>query len=230
MTLPLMNVSFEKKEPDKFTVSPPVDGKPRSLRKKTEIRKQEIVSIAWELVSKQGAGAVTIKNIASKAGISEAAVYRHFKDKSSILTALVDSFEEYLLGSIDHPLKNYKNPLVKLREIMRAHLDITEQKQRIMFALTAESLHFNDDHMRKKILGVIEKYKSRIKGILQEAKDAGLVRKDINLDGVSLIFFGMIEAAVIQYALSNYTVKPTTKFNTTWKIFLNGIYATQPDL
>ena len=199
-------------------------------RKATEFRQKEIVDIAWELVTKQGAGAVTIKNIAQRAEISEAAIYRHFKDKHAILTALADNFEQHIMASFEMPLKTHDNPLRKLKAIMKAQLIFTEKQQRMMFAITAESLHFNDDELRKKILGIIENYKQRIKSILKDARTQGLIRKDVNLDSVSFVFFGLIEAAVIQYALTNYTVPPISKFNTLWQVFLNGIYEAQPDI
>jgi len=202
----------------------------KKQRKSTEIRKQEIVDISWDLLTQHGAAYVTIKNISQKAQISEAAIYRHYKDKHSILMALVENFESHVMDNIDNPARVYKNPLLKLKEIMKNHLILTETRQRIMFAITAESIHFNDDELRRKILSVIENYKERIKDILKQARKQGLVRKNVNLDSVSFVFFGLIEAAVIQYALTNYTVPPIGKFNTLWQVFLNGIYEAQPDI
>lgn len=202
----------------------------KKQRKSTEIRKQEIVDIAWDLVTQHGAGSLTIKNIAKKAEISEAAIYRHYEDKHAILMALADNFEKHIMENLDHPIKVQTNPLLKLKEIMKSYLIFTEKKQRIMFAITAESIHFNDDELRRKILGVIENYNKRIKGILKDAQRQGLVRKNVNLDSVSFIFFGLIEAAVIRYALTNYTVPPIEKFNTLWQVFLNGIYEAQPEI
>ena len=63
----------------------------------------------------------------------------------------------------------------------------------------------------------------KIKEILYEAKKEGLLSEDINLDAVSLTFFGLIQAAIVQFALTNYTVPPITKFQTFWNVFLRGI-------
>ena len=106
---------------------------------------------------------------------------------------------------------------------MKTHMVFTEEKKGLLFAITAESIHFNDDVLRRRILEVIEEYKTRIKMILQEAKKQGLLHENINLDSVSLTFFGLIQAAIVQYALTNYTVPPIKKFNPLWNIFLKGI-------
>ena len=192
-------------------------------KKSSQVRKKEIIDTARELVIHEGVQGVTIKNISKKNKISEPAIYRHFKNKRAILVALIDNFETNLTEAIDKPIKYHKNPLDRLREIMKAHMIFTEEKKGTLFAITAESIHFNDDFLRRKILGVIDRYKIRIKEIILEAKKEGLVREDINLDSVSLTFFGLIQAAIIQFALTNYTIPPITKFQTLWNVFIRGI-------
>ena len=186
-------------------------------------RKKEIIDAARDLIIREGVQGDTIKNISKKNKISEPAVYRHFKNKRSILVALIDNFEQNLIEATDKPIKHHRNPLDRLREIMKDHMIFTEEKKGTLFAITAESIHFNDDFFLRKILGVIDRYKIRIKEILLEAKREGLIREDINLDAVSLTFFGLIQAAITQFALTNYTVPPITKFQTLWNVFIRGI-------
>lgn len=192
-------------------------------RKSSQQRKKDIIDAARELIIREGVQGVTIKNISKKNRISEPAVYRHFKNKREILVGLIENFESNLMTAIDEPIRYHKNPLDRLREIMKTHLIFTEKKRGGLFAITAESIHFNDDFLRRKILGVMEKYKIKIKDILNEAKREGLVREEINLDAVSLAFFGLIQTAIIQFALTNYTVPPVTKFETLWNVFIRGI-------
>jgi AcrR family transcriptional regulator len=192
-------------------------------RKPSEKRKAEIVDASMELLMEEGMQSLTIKNISARNNISEAAIYRHFPDKHSILMAMVDVFEQNLMHAINSPLKNHKNPLKRLQEIMKSHMIFTEKTKGVLFSITGEAVHCNDDQLRRKILEVIDTYKSEIKKILQEAKAKGLIRNDINLDVASLSFFGLIQTAIIKYALTNYKVPPISKFNNTWKLFLNGI-------
>lgn len=192
-------------------------------RKNSLERKKEIIDSAGDLIIHEGVQGVTIKNISKRNRISEPAIYRHFKNKREILVELINTFENSLMEAIDKPIRHHKNPLDRLREIMKTHMIFTEERKGVLFAVTAESIHFNDDYLRRKILGVIERYKTKIKGILLEAKKEGMLREDINLDSVSLTFFGLIQAAIVQFALTNYTVPPITKFHTLWNIFLRGI-------
>jgi len=192
-------------------------------RKNSVERRKEIIDAARQLIMREGVQGVTIKNISRKNRISEPAIYRHFENKRAILVGVIENFEGNLMAAIEKPIQRHGNPLDRLREIMRTHLIFTEKKRGMLFAITAESIHFNDDFLRRRILQVIEKYKGRIKNILNEAKREGFLREDINLDVAALAFFGLIQTAIIQFALTNYTVPPITKFQTLWNVFIKGI-------
>ena len=43
------------------------------------VRQEEIILKSMEIIAREGIAALTIKNISGKVGVSEAALYRHFK-------------------------------------------------------------------------------------------------------------------------------------------------------
>jgi len=193
-------------------------------RKTSSQRRVEIINSAAELLISKGLHNLTIKNIAQKNEISESAIYRHFKDKQAILIGLIDQFEYNLLLAIDQTIKyNNKNPIEKLREIMKTHIVFAQEKKSLLFAITSTAIHLRDDFLRKKILSATDKYKAKIKKILMQAKKQDFLRNDINLDTAGFAFFGLIRSASAHFALTNYTNPPIHKFNTLWNIYLHGI-------
>lgn len=54
-------------------------------------RRAQIVEEATELFSRKGFGKVSIKEIAEACSVSDAALYRHFKSKDAIYSAVLDS-------------------------------------------------------------------------------------------------------------------------------------------
>jgi AcrR family transcriptional regulator len=55
-----------------------------------EDRRQQIVDIASELFSQRGFNGATTKEIADRAGISQAIIFRHFPSKEAIYSAILD--------------------------------------------------------------------------------------------------------------------------------------------
>ncbi|HMM59897.1 MAG TPA: helix-turn-helix domain-containing protein, partial [Candidatus Rifleibacterium sp.] len=60
-------------------------------RKTGEARQAEIIAVTRDLIFNEGFSNFTVRTVASRIGISEAAIYRHFKSKEDLLLGLLDS-------------------------------------------------------------------------------------------------------------------------------------------
>ncbi|MBU1355627.1 MAG: TetR/AcrR family transcriptional regulator [Candidatus Edwardsbacteria bacterium] len=192
-------------------------------RKPTETRRKEIVATAQKFMIERGVYAITIKNIAYLNGISEAAVYRHFKSKRDILGAIIDDVEIKMMETFDQAVVRDSDPIKKLKDIMRSHLIFTEKRKGGLFVITSECIHLNDDFLRKKILKVIDNYTSRIGGLLNEARSRGLACPEMGIKEASLMYYGLIQTAATDFTLRSYDVPPISKFEHLWRFFCNGI-------
>ena len=74
-------------------------------RKETSIRQKEIAAAARKLIVKYGSENVTIKKMALEIGVSEAAIYRHFKSKRDILSFLIKDIGQTLFDDIEQKLR-----------------------------------------------------------------------------------------------------------------------------
>jgi AcrR family transcriptional regulator len=52
--------------------------------------RRALIDTALDIVAKQGPGAVSLRGLAQRLGVSHAAPYRHFRDKESLLAALAE--------------------------------------------------------------------------------------------------------------------------------------------
>ena len=63
---------------------------PKKKRMKADERRQEIIRAAVEVFARNGFGGSTTREIAENAGISEAMIYSHFRNKQDLYTAIID--------------------------------------------------------------------------------------------------------------------------------------------
>lgn len=183
----------------------------------------EIVASAQSFMMDHGIQHITIKALADLNHISEAAIYRHFKNKHDILAAVVDDIEEKLLRVMDREVAGQDSPFEKLKHVMKAHLLFTERRKGGLFVITAECVHSEDRLLRKHILKLIDKYNLRIRQILGQAQKQEMLSPGLNLRYAGILFYGLIQSAAIDFALNDYTQKPITRFATMWNIYLKGI-------
>src|SRR5689334_5356495 len=62
----------------------------RKIREITKIRRQDILTAAERLFSQKGFNGTTTKELAAKAGVHEAILFRHFKNKRDLYRATID--------------------------------------------------------------------------------------------------------------------------------------------
>ncbi len=67
-------------------------------RLRSDERRRQIAEAALLILASQGAHRLTAMEIGHAIGVSDAAVFRHFRDKDAIVAAAIDRFEELLAG------------------------------------------------------------------------------------------------------------------------------------
>lgn len=72
----------------------PRRGQPRGSYAKTEARRQEILTAAFEVFSTSGYRAGSLKDVADKVGLSQAGLLHHFPSKEALLEALLTLRDE----------------------------------------------------------------------------------------------------------------------------------------
>jgi len=192
-------------------------------RKSTTIRKKQIMDAARKLIVRSGSEHVTVRNMAKEVGITEAAIYRHFKSKREILSFLADSVADGLLHDIDMARNVGFTSLEIIDEILRTHLSGIEQKRGMSFLVLAEVISFGDKSLNKKVSDNIRIYVDRLKILLSDGVQAKLIGKDIDLEAAALLLFGMIQGLVYMWALSGYKFDLTEKYSDLWKVYKKSL-------
>jgi AcrR family transcriptional regulator len=189
----------------------------------TQVRQKQIVEAARKVIIKYGSEHVTVKKIAKEVGISETAVYRHFKSKKQILSLLAERLEDNLATDVNQVITGEKKPLEVLENALKNHLSAVEQRRGVSFQVIAEIISLGDRKLNAKIYGVIDRYQKAIRQLLAEGVRSGEVREDIDLDAAATALFGMVQGLVNIWALNNYGFDPQEKYSTIWGIFREAV-------
>jgi len=104
--------------------------------------RQRLLDRGREHYLEVGAAGFSLREVARRAGVSAAAVYRHFDDKNALLAALCSegfrTFHGYLMGALKE-----KTPRARLRAAGRAYLAFgleNAQHYRVIFMSPADVL------------------------------------------------------------------------------------------
>jgi AcrR family transcriptional regulator len=192
-------------------------------REKTQVRKRQIVLAARKLIVKYGSEHVTVRRMAKETGVSEGAIYRHFKSKSDILSFLIDDIEETLIGDIENKFNGKLGSLETLENIIIDHVSSIEQRKGVSFQVIAEIVSLGDKKLNKKIYLVINRYIDLIRTILKAGVEEGVIQTDTDLDSAALMFFSLTQGLVNIWALSQYSFSLQEGYRPLWRIFRKSI-------
>lgn len=193
------------------------------VRKETSIRQKEIAMAARKLIVEHGSENVTIRRMSQEIGVTEGAIYRHFKSKRDILSFLINDIEETLIGDLEKNYSGEIDSLNTLTKVITGHMSSIEQRKGVTFQVIAEIISFGDEELNEKAYAVINRYIMRIKMILSEGVKNGIISPDINIDAIAKLFFGMTQGMVNMWALSKYRFSLEDEFKPLRDIFLTTI-------
>lgn len=116
-----------------------------------------------------------MRDLAAGIGLTQAAIYYHFKNKDEILFALVDAFTQLLHDRLERALHETGDPVEDLRRAVRAHILLSRthfretklvvEDKKLLGATYAELV-------REREMRIYSLYRERI----EELKAAGLCR------------------------------------------------------
>ena len=111
--------------------------------------REQLLSATAELVAERGFAAVGIADIGAAAGVSGAAIYRHFASKQDLLIALLDRVVEGLRDGARDAVGNARSPDEALDALIVAHVDFALRDRSIIAVYDQEAHTLPDDDRRR---------------------------------------------------------------------------------
>jgi AcrR family transcriptional regulator len=202
--------------------------KPKRKRMKADERRQEIIRAAMEVFARNGFGGSTTREIAENAGISEAMIYSHFRNKEDLYTAIID---EKLQESepLYYPLDAIRNrddqrvfTTIVSNYLNRHGEDTTFLRLLLFSALEGHEL------ASMFVAGPVRKFFEFLADYIRERIDEGAF-KPVNPEITSRCLLGMVHYFVLlREILADDTlnpIDPTAAIETIVNIFCEGILA-----
>jgi AcrR family transcriptional regulator len=174
---------------------------------KSDDTKREIMKSAVAIFAKKGYAASTTREIADSAGVSEAALFKYYKNKKGLLHETVLTFIEQMgldpvFEGIDDIVKMNKELTTEelFIKLFSDRIYMIERNFQIFKILFIEIQYHEDvrDIFMEKIMGKILHYTQAISLILEERED---VRSDLDYFTIIRSFLGGVFLTVMQKKL-----------------------------
>ena len=184
---------------------------------RSEVRREQVVQAALRIVGKKGVGGLTTSAIARAVGVSEANLYRHFKNKEEILFETGKGIGEAIRRNLEAVLVTPVRPVLKLKRAFLLHLGFIEKNEGIPRLGFSEEMHINNKRLKKEFLKNIELYATGLEGLIRDGQRLGAVRRDLDCRALAAMLIGMVQVLVMRWSLSSYSFSLKNEGAKLWK-------------
>ncbi len=165
-------------------------------------RQLEIIQAATKLVGNKGIQNLTTKNLATEMGFSEAALYRHFKNKNVIISSILEYYKDDFKGVMMNILQTENLGIEKLEHIIEFLFSHFVKNPAIIMIIFAETSFQNEKMLSEQVLSILNQKKIVFEQVILKGQEDGSIRKDINKEQLSTIFMGSMRFTVLRWRLS----------------------------
>jgi AcrR family transcriptional regulator len=171
--------------------------------KEISYRQQQIVEAALAIISDRGLEALTIKGIAARVGFSDAAVYRHFRNKAQILSTIIDLFARDSARLLQEIHGCTCPELEKIRLFFLDRCRVFSADRVLATVMFAENLFQNDPLLAAKVQQVLHGHRRLLLETLRGAQRKKTIRA-LPAGHLFTLVMGSLRLLVLQWRIGGY--------------------------
>ena len=174
----------------------------------TETRQEQIKKAVLEIISTEGIGKLSTRNLASKIGVTEGALFRHFSSKKEIMLAILNDVKNELLTEQEKiTYSSSLNAEEKLFKFLCTHITYLIENKGITILLFSEAAHMNDSQLKKGLREILLSQKEYVSRIIKQGINEGVWDKSLNVENVATLYMGIPISLNIEMILEPGAVK-----------------------
>ena len=165
-------------------------------------RKAEILDTALALAFEGGPNRVTTVAIAQRLGLTQPAIYRHFRSKADLWHAITDHLGSAVAGNIADATQGEGSPLDRLRALVLGHLELVRRTPALPEIMLARDPGSSDAVVRVAMQARMADFQRTLTGLVGAAQAEGQLRADIAAPDIATLIMGVLQSLVLRLLLS----------------------------
>lgn len=186
------------------------------MGKPQEQRRKEIVQATMELTAERGIKSVSTQAIADKVGIAQPTVFRHFKTRDDIFAAVIGWIAENLSKAILSGTNPEDTPDEQLRKLLQSQLSFINKHRAVPKILFSDLLHLESPKLKALLQELMNGYINRVTQLLEQGKENGLFRKELDADQTARYIAALIQGLLIRWSVYEFNFSLEKEAQSIW--------------
>ncbi|MDF2539479.1 MAG: transcriptional regulator TetR family [Herbinix sp.] len=176
-------------------------------------RKDRLIITTIDIIDQLGIQNLSTREIARREGISEATLFRHFKSKNDLLSAVLDyfsHFDEELFQSAK--LKQLK-PIDSIIYMITFYSEYCENYPGMTSIMQLNDVLRWESNLTDKVKSILEYRDNLVKQLIEEAQTSGDINSDLDSGNIAHIINGAFRELCLKWRVNdrNFSLKIKTQ-------------------
>lgn len=175
---------------------------PRVSQAHLDARRQQILDAARRCFVRNGFHATSMQDVLSEANLSAGAVYRYFRSKDDIVSAIATGALHEIARALEPGDDGAAPPLEEVVGRMLAaveNLGATQDVPKLAIQIWSEAVR--SPAIRERVREALDRVRATVAQQVQRYQDQGLMTRDVPAAHVARVLVAMTAGFMVQYAL-----------------------------
>jgi TetR/AcrR family transcriptional regulator len=179
-------------------------------------RKLEILQTIATMLEQPKGEKITTAILASKIGISEAALYRHFASKAQMFEGLIEFIEQTVFGLINKISAEEASGIKQVENILTLLLRFAQTNRGMTRVLIGDALVNEDARLQLRINQLLDRVETTLKQALRIAISQGELADNTDVSAQANLLLCFVIGRWVQFGKSGYTREPMAHWVAQW--------------
>ena len=188
-------------------------------------RKNQILQTLAQMLEGPAAERITTAALAARIGVSEAALYRHFKGKADMFAGLIDFTEQTVFSLINKITSEEQSGLHQTEAVISMLLGFAQKNRGMTRVLIGDALVTEDEALQARINQIHDRLEAALKQALRFAITQKEIAGDVDPAAQANALMSFVAGRWHQYAKSGFRRDPMEHWQKQWKQLMEGVLA-----
>lgn len=192
---------------------------------KTGERKDQILQTLAQMLENPAGEKITTAALAARLGVSEAALYRHFRGKAEMFEGLIEFIEQSLFGLINKIGGEEKSGVRQLEAMIAVLLGFAQKNRGMTRVLIGDALVNEDDRLQARINQLHERLEAALKQALRFGVSQKEVAQEVDVAAHANVLMSFVVGRWHLFAKSGFKRDPAELWAKQWRLLMEGVIA-----
>jgi TetR/AcrR family transcriptional regulator len=192
---------------------------------KTGERKDQILQTLAQMLENPAGEKATTAALAARLGVSEAALYRHFKGKAEMFEGLIEFVEQALFGLINKIGGEEKSGVRQLEAMIAVLLAFAQKNRGMTRVLIGDALVNEDDRLQARINQLHDRLEAALKQALRFGVSQKEIAQDVDIAAHANLLMSFVIGRWHLFAKSGFKRDPGELWAKQWRLLMEGVIA-----